>query len=161
MLEDARKEIYFASRYHDPYVSKKMFEKIEKGVTVHFLDGNPSQISVQSRLNAILRTPPDEETFRAVNRLIRSQAFQLRYLEPTTIVSNGNNSIIPKFNSFLVIDGNQVIYENINFGNPEEFTVAIARYDDAYLAEQFIKYWQLLSKDAMVPKLLENVEENR
>jgi hypothetical protein len=54
-----------------------------------------------------------------------------------------------------------VIYENINFGNPEEFTVAIARYDDAYLAEQFIKYWQLLSKDAMVPKLLENVEENR
>jgi hypothetical protein len=49
-----------------------------------------------------------------------------------------------------------VIYENINYGNPEEFTVAIARYDDPYLAEQFIKYWQLLSKDAMVPKLLEN-----
>jgi hypothetical protein len=160
MLEDAKKEIYFASRYHDPYVSKKMFEKVEKGVTVHFLDGNPAQISVQSRLNAILRTPPGEETLRAVNRLIRSQSFQLRYLEPTTIVGNGNNTTIPRFNSFLVIDGNQVIYENINYGNPEDFTVAIARYDDPYLAEQFIKYWQLLSKDAAVPKLLENARRS-
>jgi hypothetical protein len=35
-------------------------------------------------------------------------------LEPTTVVSNGNNSLIPKFNSFLIIDGNQLIYENIN-----------------------------------------------
>ncbi|HYA83434.1 MAG TPA: hypothetical protein VEH06_08295 [Candidatus Bathyarchaeia archaeon] len=160
MLEDAKKEIYFASRYHDPYVSRKMFEKVEKGVTVHFLDGNPAQISVQSRLNAILRTPPDEETFRAVNRIIRSQSFQLRYLEPTTIVGNGNNNTIPKFNSFLVTDGTQVVYENINYGNPEEFTVAIARYDDSYLAEQFIKYWQLLSKDATEPKLLENVRRS-
>ncbi|MFZ0514638.1 MAG: hypothetical protein WAM14_23745 [Candidatus Nitrosopolaris sp.] len=158
MLEDAKKEIYFASQYHDPYVSKKMFEKVEKGVTVHFLDGNPQQISVESRLNAILRTPPDEETFRTVNRLVRSQDFELRNLEPTTIVSNGNSSSIPKFNSFLVIDGNQVIYENINYGNPEEFTVAIARYDDAYLAEQFINYWKLLSKDAMVTKFLENAQ---
>jgi hypothetical protein len=31
MLEDAKKEDYFASRYHYPHVSKKMFEKIEKG----------------------------------------------------------------------------------------------------------------------------------
>ena len=158
MLEDAKKEVYFASRYHDPYVSKKMFEKVEKGVTVNFLDGNPPQISVQSRLNAILRTPPNQETFRAVNRLIRSQSFRLRYLEPTTTLGNGNNNTIPRFNSFLVIDGNQVIYENINYGNPEQFTVAIARYDDPYLAEQFIKYWQLLSKDATVPKLLENAQ---
>jgi hypothetical protein len=155
MLEDAKKEVYFASRYHDPHVSKKMFDKVEKGVTVHFLDGNPQQISVESRLNAILRTPPNEEVYRTVNRLIRSHCFELKSLEPTTISSNGNNTVIPKFNSFLVIDGNQVLYENINYGNPEEFTVAIARYDDTYLAEQFISYWKLLSKDAVVPKLLE------
>jgi len=155
MLEDAKKEVYFASRYHDPHVSKKMFDKIEKGVTVHFLDGNPQQISVESRLNAILRTPPNEETYKTVNRLIRSHYFELKSLEPTTIVSNGSNSVIHKFNSFLVIDGNQVLYENINYGNPEEFTVAIARYDDTYLAEQFISYWKLLSKDAVVPQLLE------
>jgi hypothetical protein len=155
MLEDAKKEIYFASRYHDPHVSKKMFDKVEKGVTVHFLDGNPQQISVESRLNAILRTPPNEEIYKAVNRLIRSHCFELKNLEPTTIASNGNNTVIPKFNSFLVIDGNQVLYENINYGTPEEFTVAIARYDDTYLAEQFINYWKLLSKDAVVPKLLE------
>jgi hypothetical protein len=155
MLEDAKKEVYFASRYHDPHVSKKMFDKVEKGVTVHFLDGNPQQISVESRLNAILRTPPNEEIYKTVNRLIRSHCFELKSLEPTTIASNGNNTVIPKFNSFLVIDGNQVLYENINYGNPEEFTVAIARYDDTYLAEQFINYWKLLSKDAVVPKLLE------
>jgi hypothetical protein len=160
MLEDAKKEVYFASRYHDPHVSKKMFEKIEKGITVHFLDGNPEQISVENRLNAILRTPPDQETFTRVNRIIRSPYFELKRLEPTTVVNNANNnnnSVIPKFNSFLVIDRNQVIYENINFYNPEEFTVAIAKYDDAYLAEQFINYWKLLSRDAMVPKLLESL----
>ena len=155
MLEDAKKEVYFASRYHDPHVSKKMFDKVEKGVTVHFLDGNPQQISVESRLNAILRTPPNDEIYKTVNRLIRSHCFELKSLEPTTIVSDGSNTVIPKFNSFLVIDGNQVLYENINYGNPEEFTVAIARYDDTYLAEQFINYWKLLSKDAVVPKLLE------
>jgi hypothetical protein len=156
MLEDAKKEIYFASRYHDPHVSKKMFEKVEKGVTVHFIDGNPKQINVESRLNAILRTPPDDETFRRVSTLIRSQRFKLKSLEPTTVLSNGNSGVIPRFNSFLVIDGNQVIYENINYGNPEDFTVATARYDDTYLAEQFIKYWYLLSKDAITPKILEN-----
>jgi hypothetical protein len=156
MLEDAKKEIYFASRYHDPHVSKKMLEKVEKGVILHFLDGNPKQISLESRLNAILRTPPDDETFRKVDRLIRSQRFELKSLEPTMAVNNCNNSIISRFNSFLVIDGNQVIYENINYGNPEDFAVAIARYDDMYLAQQFIKYWNLLSKDAATPKLLEN-----
>jgi hypothetical protein len=88
--------------------------------------------------------------------LIRSHCFELKSLEPTTIASNGINSTIHKFNSFLVIDGNQVLYENINYGNPKEFTVAIARYDDKYLAEQFISYWKLLSRDAMVPKLLQD-----
>ncbi len=161
MLEDAKKEIYFASRYHDQHVSKKVFEKVEKGVSVHFLDGNPKQISVESRLNAVLRTPPNGEAFRTVNRLKRSGCFELKSLEPTTLESNGRNSVIPKFNSFLVIDGNQVIYENINYGNPEDFTVAIARYDDPYLAEQFINYWRLLSKDAMDPKLLEDVTPTR
>jgi DNA-binding transcriptional ArsR family regulator len=156
MLEDAKNEIYFASRYHDPHVSKKMLEKVEKGVNVHLLDGNQPQISVENRLNAILRTPPNEETFRTVNRLIRSHCFELKNLEPTSLDSNGSNTVIPKFNSFLVIDGNQVIYENINYGNPEQFTVAIARYDDTYLAEQFINYWKMLSKDAMVPKLLQD-----
>lgn len=162
MLENAKKEIYFASRYHDPHVSKKMFDKVDKGVRVHFLDGNPEQISVESRLNAILRTPPDPETFRRVNRIIRSSGFELKRLGPTTIVNNtktntNNTSVIPRFNSFLVTDSNQVIYENINYGNPEEFTVAIAKYDDTYLAEQFINYWRLLSRDAVVPKLLESV----
>jgi DNA-binding HxlR family transcriptional regulator len=156
MLEDAKKEVYFASRYHDPHVSKKMFEKIDKGVLVHFIDGNPKQISVESRLNAVLRTPPNEETYRMVSKIIKSRFFELKSLEPTLVERDGRSVVIPKFNSFMVVDGTQVVYENINYGNPEEFTVAIARYDDAYLSEQFISYWRLLAKDATDPKLLEN-----
>lgn len=156
MLEDANKEIYFASRYHDPHVSKKMFEKVEKGVMLHFIDGNTRQISVESRLNAILRTPPDEKTYRMVSRIIRSHCFDLKYLEPTTVVNGEKSTIIPTFNSFLVIDGNQVLYENVNYANPEEFTVAFAAYDDPYLAEQFINYFTLLSKQSVPSKLLQD-----
>jgi DNA-binding HxlR family transcriptional regulator len=156
MLEDAKKEVYFASRYHDPHVSKKMFEKVDKGVAVHFIDGNPKQISVESRLNAVLRTPPNEETYRRINKLVKSRFFELKNLEPTSIERDGRSITVPKFNSFLVVDGTQVVYENINYGNPEEFTVAIARYDDAYLSEQFINYWKLLARDAIEPKLLES-----
>ena len=155
MLEDAKKEIYFASRYHDQHVSKKMFEKVDNGVSVHFIDGNPKQISVESRLNAVLRTPPNDETYRKVSKLVKSRYFELKNLEPTSIERDGRNIIVPKFNSFLVVDGTQVVYENINYGNPEEFTVAIARYDDAYLSEQFVNYWKLLARDAIEPKLLE------
>lgn len=61
--------------------------------------------------------PSGIETSRAVKRLIRSQ---LKYTEPTTIVGNGKNNTIPRFNSFypgnyveLLIDGNQLIYENV------------------------------------------------
>ena len=61
--------------------------------------------------------------------------------------------------SFLVIDDIQVIYETINYANPEQFTVALAHYDDSYLAQQFIKYFELLSKDASTPKLLQRVRQ--
>ena len=52
VMDNAEKEIYFATRYHDPYVSTKVFKKFSKGVTIHILDGNPEQISVESRLAA-------------------------------------------------------------------------------------------------------------
>jgi hypothetical protein len=61
--------------------------------------------------------------------------------------------------SFLVVDGIQVIYETINYANPEQFTVALAHYDDSYLGQQFIKYFELLSKDSLAPKLLQRVRE--
>jgi hypothetical protein len=56
------KEVYFATRYHDPYVSTKVFEKFSKCVSIHILDGNPEQISAESRLAAIIRTPPNKVT---------------------------------------------------------------------------------------------------
>jgi hypothetical protein len=61
--------------------------------------------------------------------------------------------------SFIVVDGIQVIYETTNFTNPEQFAIAIAHYDDAYLAQQFIKYYQSLSKDAPTAKLLQRARQ--
>lgn len=146
LMENAQKEVYFASRYHDPHVASKTFEKFAKGVTLHILDGNPEPISVENRLNAILRTPPNRETFELINNMIKSSRFDLK--KATTLPA-----------SFLVVDGIQVIYETINYANPEQFTVALAHYDDSYLGQQFIKYFELLSKDSLAPKLLQRIRE--
>lgn len=145
VLDNAQSEVYFATRYHDPHVSSKTFEKFSQGVKIHILDGNPEQINVESRLNAILRVPPNRETFDMVNSMIRSPRFDLKIKE------------IPI--SFVVVDGTQVIYETVNYSSPEQFTVALASYDDSYLAQRFITYFGLLSKDAATPKLLASVRE--
>ncbi len=47
-----------------------------------------------------------------------------------------------------------IVYDTVNFINPEQFTIAISKYDDAYMAQRFIEYFKLLSKDATTPKLL-------
>jgi DNA-binding HxlR family transcriptional regulator len=146
VIDNAQKEIYFATRYHDPHVSSKTFEKFTKGVAIHFLDGLPSPISIENRLNAILRTPPNKETFERISNMIRSSRFDLK--RATNLPA-----------SFIVVDGIQVIYETTNFTNPEQFAIAIAHYDDAYLAQQFIKYYQSLSKDAPTAKLLQRVRQ--
>jgi predicted transcriptional regulator len=45
LLEMADKEVYLATRYHDPHFSKLLFSKVAGGVTLHMLDGLPEQIS--------------------------------------------------------------------------------------------------------------------
>ena len=144
VMDNAEKEIYFATRYHDPYVSTKVFEKFSKGVTIHILDGNPEQISVESRLAAIIRTPPNRETAEMVKKITRSSRFDLKRLPELPL-------------SFMVVDGIQVVYDTVNFINPEQFTIAISKYDDAYTAHRFIEYFKMLSKDATTPKLLEEM----
>jgi hypothetical protein len=144
VMDNAEKEIYFATRYHDPYVSTKVFEKFSKGVTIHILDGNPEQISVESRLAAIIRTPPNRETAQMVKKITRSPRFDLKRLPELPL-------------SFMVVDGIQVVYDTVNFINPEQFTIAISKYDDTYTAKQFIDYFKTLSKDATTPKLLEEM----
>ncbi len=150
VMDNAEKEIYFATRYHDPHVSSKVFEKFSKGVTIHILDGNPEQISVESRLAAIIRTPPNRETAEMVKKITKSSRFDLKRLPELPL-------------SFMVVDGIQVVYDTVNFINPEQFTIAISKYDDAYTAQRFIEYFKLLSKDATTPKLLEEmrVRSNR
>src|SRR6476659_6591553 len=144
IMDNAEKEIYFATRYHDPYVSTKVFEKFSKGVTIHILDGNPEQISVESRLAAIIRTPPNRETAEMVKKITKSTRFDLKRLPELPL-------------SFMVVDGIQVVYDTVNFINPEQFTIAISKYDDNYMARRFIEYFKLLSKDATTPKLLEEM----
>ena len=144
IMDNAEKEIYFATRYHDPYVSTKVFEKFSKGVTIHILDGNPEQISVESRLAAIIRTPPNRETAEMVKKITRSPRFDLKRLPELPL-------------SFMVVDGIQVVYDTVNFINPEQFTIAISKYDDTYTAKKFIDYFKTLSKDATTPKLLEEM----
>jgi len=144
VMDNAEKEIYFATRYYDPHVSSKVFEKFSKGVTIHILDGNPEQISVESRLAAIIRTPPNRETAEMVKKITKSTRFDLKRLPELPL-------------SFMVVDGIQVVYDTVNFINPEQFTIAISKYDDTYMAQRFIEYFKLLSKDATTPKLLEEM----
>jgi hypothetical protein len=144
VLDNAEKEVYFATRYYDPHVSSKIFEKLAKGVTIHILDGNPDQISVENRLAAIIRTPPNRETAEMVKKITRSSRFDLKRLPD-----------LPQ--SFMVVDGIQVVYDTVNFINPEQFSIAISKYDDAYMAQRFIEYFKMLSKDATTPKLMEEV----
>ena len=144
VMDNAEKEIYFATRYHDPHVSSKVIEKFSKGVTIHILDGNPEQISFESRLAAIIRTPPNRETAEMVKKITRSPRFDLKRLPELPL-------------SFMVVDGIQVVYDTVNFINPDQFTIAISKYDDTYTAKQFIDYFKTLSKDATTPKLLEEM----
>jgi predicted transcriptional regulator len=141
VLDNAESEVYFATRYYDPHVSNLVFQKFSKGVTIHILDGNPDQISVENRLAAIIRTPPNRETAEMVKKVLKSSRFDLKRLSKLPL-------------SFIVVDGIQVVYETVNFVNPEQFTVAVSKYDDVYFAKRFIEYFKLLMKDSTTPELL-------
>ena len=105
------------------------------------MDGNPEQISVENRRAAKFRTPPNKETAELIKKIVKSPRFDLKSLPD-----------LPQ--SFMVVDGIQVVYDTVNFINPEQFTIAISKYDDAYMAQQFIEYFKMLSKDAVTPQLL-------
>jgi hypothetical protein len=146
LLESAEKEVYMATRYYDLHFSKLMFHKVaNEGLIMHLLDGLPDQISVANRLNAILRVPPNRETFEMVNKIIKSQRFDLRKAKLSA--------------SFMVVDGTTVCYETTDYVNPEQFTLAISQYDDPYLAQRFISYYRTLVKDAMVPQFVESIQK--
>jgi predicted transcriptional regulator len=145
LLEMADKEVYLATRYHDPHFSKLLFSKVAGGVTLHMLDGLPEQISVENRMNAVLRTPPNKETFDLVNSIVKSPRFDLKRTQLAV--------------SFMVVDRKMVCYETTNYSNPEQFTLAISHYDDPYLAERFIAHYNVLAKTATVPQLLASIRE--
>lgn len=146
LLESAEKEVYMATRYYDLHFSRLMFHKVaNEGLTMHLLDGLPDQISVANRLNAILRVPPNRETFEMVNKIIKSKRFDLRKAKLSA--------------SFMVVDGTTVCYETTDYANPEQFTLAISHYDDPYLAQRFISYYQTLVKNASVPQFIQSIQK--
>lgn len=146
LLESAEKEVYMATRYYDLHFSRLMFHKVaNEGLTMHLLDSLPDQISVENRLNAILRVPPNRETFEMVNKIIKSKRFDLRKAKLSA--------------SFMVVDGTTVCYETTDYANPEQFTLAISHYDDPYLAQRFISYYQTLVKNASVPQFIQSIQK--
>jgi hypothetical protein len=146
LLESAEKEVYMATRYYDLHFSRLMFHKVaNEGLMMHLLDGLPDQISVANRLNAILRVPPNRETFEMVNKIIKSKRFELRKAKLSA--------------SFMVVDGTTVCYETTDYVNPEQFTLAISHYDDPYLAQRFISYYQTLAKDANAPQFIQSIQK--
>ena len=52
----------------------------------------------------------------------------------------------------MVVDGIQTVYDTKFSINPEPFMFAISKYD-AYMAQRFIEYFKMLSKDATTPKI--------
>ena len=146
LLEIAQKEVFLATRYHDPHFSKLLFHKVaNEGLVVHMLDSLPDQISVANRLNAILRVPPNREAFGMVNTMIKSGRLDLRNAKLSA--------------SFMVVDETAVCYETTNYVNPEQFTLAISHYDDSYLAKRFISYYRILANDARVPQIFESIQK--
>jgi predicted transcriptional regulator len=146
LLESAKREVFLATRYHDPHFSKLLFQKVaNEGVVVHMLDSLPDQISVASRLNAILRVPPNRETFEMVNRIIKSGRLDLRKAKLSA--------------SFMVVDETAVCYETADYVNPEQFTLAISHYDDPYLAKRLISYYRTLARDARAPQIFESIQK--
>jgi hypothetical protein len=147
LMGSAQHEVYMASRYHDPHFSNLMFKKIADGVQMHLLDSLPDQISVENRLNAVLRTPPNRETFEIIDKIIKSGRFDLKRKKVAA--------------SFMVVDGTAVCYETANYTNPEQFTLALSHYDDPYLAKRFVDYYNTISSDAAIPQILTGIREKK
>jgi hypothetical protein len=147
VLDNAQKNVYFASRYHDSHVSSKLFETFSKGIGLHIIDSTPEQISLEKRINAIVRKAPNRDTFKMIDKMIHapSNKFELLRLADLPV-------------SFIVVDELQVVYETVNHTNPQQFTSALACYDDAYLAQQFIKYFKILSEKAQMPQIIQTAE---
>jgi hypothetical protein len=146
-MGSAQHEVYMASRYHDPHFSNLMFKKIADGIQMHLLDSLPDQISVENRLNAVLRTPPNRETFEIIDKIIKSGRFDLKRKKVAA--------------SFMVVDGTAVCYETANYTNPEQFTLALSHYDDPYLAKRFVDYYNTISSDAAIPQILTGIREKK
>jgi hypothetical protein len=114
---------------------------------MHIIDSTPEQISLEKRINAIVRKSPNRDTSKMIDKMIHAPSgkFELLRLADLPV-------------SFIVVDELQVVYETVNHTNPQQFTIALACYDDAYLAQQFIKYFKILSEKAEIPQIIQTAE---
>ncbi len=108
LIQSARKEIFLASRYYDPNVSRLLMSKFNEGVTLHLIDDNPSGTTLVTRLQAALDNPAIQSVAKAIleSPRVRIGESALEY-------------------SFIVIDGEHCQFEIVNRLTPGEFNFAI------------------------------------
>lgn len=136
----AKKEIYLASRYHDPVIEKNILDKFQEGITLHVLDGSPGKVNFTTELRAILLNPPDKETYEYILAVLNSGKVNVR------------NKSLPF--SFIVVDGTYAGFEIMNPLTPNEFLFAVEVKDEK-ISQKLIEYFNELWKTAedLVPRL--------
>ncbi len=136
----AKKEIYLASRYHDPVIEKNILDKFQEGITLHVLDGSPGKVNFTTELRAILLNPPDKETYDYILAVLNSGKVNVR------------NRSLPF--SFVVVDGTYAGFEIMNPLTPNEFLFAVEVKDEK-ISQKLIDYFNELWKTAedLVPRL--------
>ncbi len=137
-LQIAKKEIYVASRYHDPIVAKNILDSFKEGVAVYILDGSPDNVNFASELRAIILNPPDKETYEFCLTVLNSDKVHLQ------------NRSLPF--SFVVVDGIYAGFEIMNPLTPNEFLFAVEVKDEK-ISQKLINYFNELWKTSEDPGL--------
>jgi len=144
-----KKEIYIASRYHDPVIEKNILDKFQEGITLYVLDGSPGKVNFTTELRAILLNPPDKETYEYCLAVLNSGRVHVR------------NRSLPF--SFAVVDGTYAGFEIMNPLTPNEFLFAVEVKDEK-ISQKLIDYFNELWKTAEDPfpsmKLLPGAKSN-
>ncbi len=137
-LQMAKKEIYVASRYHDPVIAKNILDKFKEGVTLYMLDASADNVNFASELRAIILNPPDKETYEFCLGILNSDKVHLR------------NRSLPF--SFIVVDGTYAGFEIMNPLTPNEFLFAVDVKDEK-ISQKLIGHFNELWKTAEDPGL--------
>jgi predicted transcriptional regulator len=112
LAESAKTEIFLASRYHDPAVSRLLMKKFEEGVSLNLLDDNPSGTTLVSRLQSAMHDPATRSIAKTILESPR--------------VKIGRSTLAC---SFMVVDRKYCQFEIVNCLTPNKFNFAVELVD--------------------------------